>query len=296
MNKLLRNGLVVLALIVVAGGLLGTGFLLGRLTGGNLGFWHETMMGYSPQAGFRSDTNQVPFGMMNGYGQQTMPDRGMMGGYDQGNYPYGSMMGGTGMMNNGMMGGYGSSGLSSVEPLTIQQAQTAVEAYLQQYNDPDLEIKEVMIFDNQAYAEIVEVSTGIGAMELLVDPETLAVFPEYGPNMMWNLKYGMMSGNGGYGMMGGGMMGSRRQAYDQSGTLPEDMPVTSEKAVQITQHYLDQNLPGTEVEDHADVFYGYYTLHVLRDGNVIGMLSVNGFSGQVFPHTWHGDFIEMSEE
>ena len=24
--------------------------------------------------------------------------------------------------------------------------------------------------------------------------------------------------------------------------------------------------------------------------------SVNGFSGEVFPHTWHGEFIEMSEE
>ncbi|MBI1882356.1 MAG: peptidase M4, partial [Chloroflexi bacterium] len=29
---------------------------------------------------------------------------------------------------------------------------------------------------------------------------------------------------------------------------------------------------------------------------VIGMLSVNGFSQQVFPHTWHGKLLEMSEE
>jgi len=296
MNKLLRIGLVVVAVIVIAGGLVWTGFILGRLTGGNLGLWHETMMGYNPQAGVRYNTDQVPFGMRNRYGRQTVPGSGMMGVYGQGSYPYGSMMGGNGMMNGGMMGDNSSSGLNSVEPLTIHQAQAAIESYLQQYNDPDLEIKEVMIFDNQAYAEIVEKSTGIGAMELLVDPVTLVVFPEYGPNMMWNLKYGMMSGNGGYGMMGGGMMGGRVQGYGQPGTLPEDMPVTSERAVQIAQQYLDQNLPATEVEDHADVFYGYYTLHVLRDGNVIGMLSVNGFSGQVFPHTWHGDFIEMSEE
>jgi hypothetical protein len=25
------------------------------------------------------------------------------------------------------------------------------------------------------------------------------------------------------------------------------------------------------------------------------MLSVNGYSGQVFLHTWHGDLVEMSE-
>jgi hypothetical protein len=28
-------------------------------------------------------------------------------------------------------------------------------------------------------------------MELLVNPYTKEVIPEYGPNMMWNLKYGM---------------------------------------------------------------------------------------------------------
>jgi len=26
------------------------------------------------------------------------------------------------------------------------------------------------------------------------------------------------------------------------------------------------------------------------------MLSVNGYDGQVFYHSWHGAFIEMSEE
>jgi hypothetical protein len=30
-----------------------------------------------------------------------------------------------------------------------------------------------------------------GAMELLVDKSSGAIFPEYGPNMMWNLKYGI---------------------------------------------------------------------------------------------------------
>ena len=30
-------------------------------------------------------------------------------------------------------------------------------------------------------------------------------------------------------------------------------------------------------------------------GSVAGMLSVNGYSGQVFLHTWHGTFIEEAE-
>jgi hypothetical protein len=73
------------------------------------------------------------------------------------------------------------------------------------------------------------------------------------------------------------------------------MPTTESEAAQGAQQYLDAYLPGTQVEDHADVFYGYYTLHVLSGGQIVGMLSVNGYSGQVFLHTWHGNFVEMSE-
>jgi hypothetical protein len=29
---------------------------------------------------------------------------------------------------------------------------------------------------------------------------------------------------------------------------------------------------------------------------IVGMLSVNGYTGQIFLHTWHGNFIEESEE
>jgi hypothetical protein len=206
--------------------------------------------------------------------------------------------GGPGMMGRGygygpgMMEGYGWAGdLSGVEPLSIEQAQGAVEGYLAALGDDDLALEEVMIFDNQAYAEVVEQSTGIGAMELLVDPVTLAVVPEYGPNMMWNLKYSPMVGGGGRYGMGPGMMGGR---VTPSEGVSAEMPVSADEAVEAAQRYLDEALPGAEADEHAEPFYGYYTLHVTRDGGVIGMLSVNGYSGQVFPHTWHGDFIEMS--
>jgi hypothetical protein len=46
-------------------------------------------------------------------------------------------------------------------------------------------------------------------MEVLINRPGNRVYPEPGPNMMWNTKYGMMSG-GGYGRMmgpGRGMMG-----------------------------------------------------------------------------------------
>jgi hypothetical protein len=147
-----------------------------------------------------------------------------------------------------------------------------------------------MIFNNNAYARIVEKSTGIGAMELLVDPTTLSVFPEYGPNMMWNQKYGHM---GVYGMMGGaGMMGGY---YNNSSASTSQMTVTPEQALQLAKQYLDQQYPGYKTATDADPFYGYYTIDIMKDNQPVGMLSVNGYSGQIFLHTWHGTFIEMWE-
>jgi hypothetical protein len=34
----------------------------------------------------------------------------------------------------------------------------------------------------------------------------------------------------------------------------------------------------------------------MKEGKTLGMLSVNAFTGQVWVHTWHGTFLEMSEE
>ena len=257
MNTTLRSILIVIAVLVVGVALFLSGVAYGRLS----------MMGYGP--GW----------MMANVGPNTVNKTG-----------YG-MMGG-GMMGGGMMGGSGSASLYGIKPLSVQDAQKAVEGYLSGLSNDDLDLGEVMIFDNQAYAIVVEKSTGVGAFEVLVDPVTLAVYPEPGPNMMWNLKYGMMTGYAGTGggMMGGGMMGGA-----QAPNLPAEMPVSEEQALKTAQQYLDASLPGAKVEDEADAFYGYYTIDIQRDGKIVGMLSVNGYNSQVFLHTWHGDFIEMSD-
>jgi hypothetical protein len=240
------------------------------------------------------------------YGVGWMP---MMGGrgWDNNNYGYSPMMNGRGngygpMMGNGrgpMMGGgfgYGSGSINA-QPLTVDEARQAAQKYLDMLGVSGLELGEVMIFDNNAYVVVKEASTGIGAFELLVDPVSKFAYPEHGPNMMWNLKYtGLNHQNmmGGRGFMMGGMMG--QNFLD---TAPADvsakMTVTEEQAVQAAQAYLDQYLPGTTVAGHATEFYGYYTLDFAKDGEVAGMLSVNGYSGQVFVHNWHGTFIEESE-
>ena len=146
---------------------------------------------------------------------------------------------------------------------------------------------EVMIFDNHTYVQIMENSTGIGAMEVLIDPGTREVYPEHGPNMMWNLKYSTMG-------HGRGMGWSNQSGL--SSVFVESMPVSGTDATFEAQEYLDEYFPGTVADDHSVVFYGYYTLHVLSDGEVTGMLSVHGESGQVFYHDWHGELLEMDEQ
>lgn len=235
----------------------------------------------------------------------------MMNGYGWNNnnaYGPGGMMGngrGPGMMGNGgMMNGYGNNN-ANLTPLTIEQTKTAAEKYLANINNSDLQIAEVMIFDNNAYVVVKEISTGNGAFELLVDPVSQIAYPEHGPNMMWNLKYGglnheyMMGGNG-YGMMGGGMMngygGNMMSGWDTatSSDVSAEMTITPEQAIEYAQKYLDANFKGATTE-HPMQFYGYYTLDFEKDGKIAGMLSVNGYSGQVFLHTWHGTFIEETE-
>jgi hypothetical protein len=209
-------------------------------------------------------------GMM---GPQGTP--GMLGPSQQ-PYPYGpgGMMG-PGMMGpSGMMGGWGGYN-PNAERITIDAAAEAAERYLSAYWQ-DLALAEVMEFAWNFYAEVEEEATGIHAMELLIDKYTGQVYPEMGPNMMWNTKYGM-HGN-----------------YYGAGSPTADIPVTKEQAKELAQQFLDDNLPGVTVGE-ADVFYGYYTLHTLKDGKVEGMLSVNDYNGAVWYHNWHGLFIQMKD-
>jgi hypothetical protein len=67
------------------------------------------------------------------------------------------------------------------------------------------------------------------------------------------------------------------------------------EACQFAQEFLEARLPGTEAADEADTFCGYCPIHVLKYGKVYGMLGVNGYSGWVWYHEWHGNFVRMLE-
>ncbi len=278
MSRVLKIGLIILAVVIFAGAL----FFAGQTY---------------PRA-------QVP-GRYRVWGLPMMGGRG----WDGGEYGYGPMMRGRGHWNNDdriygrMMGraapgfGFGSGYTANTAPLSIEDSKVAAQSYLDKLNTGGLGVGEIMIFDNNAYVVIEETQTGIGAFELLVDPVSKTAYPEFGPNMMWNLKYGGMNHSR---MMGSAGMGWMMNSYDwnRNSNPPDinaDMTITKEQAVLAAQTYLDKYLPGNTASQHVTQFYGYYTLDFEYQGTVTGMLSVNGFDGDVFVHSWHGTFIEESE-
>lgn len=216
--------------------------------------------------------------------------------------------GGWGMhrFGNGMMGLADEDGGEPVADLAAARRQADRFA-----DRLDLEVGEVMRFSNNYYAELEE--DGRPATEVLVDPETGSVSLEYGPAMMWNTRFGMMSGArfpssgmmdgagmmGGSGMMGGagtmggpGMMGGSGFA-DPTWTPTGDGDVSAAEAREIARSWLAENGEGLAAGE-PEAFPGYYTLHLLRDGKVAGMMSVNAVTGAPWYHWWHGRFVSMS--
>jgi hypothetical protein len=224
----------------------------------------------------QAQPGHVPGGMMGGQGVGP----GMMGGHGPG------MMGGAGGMMGGgpggMMGGWGTGAINSqAQPIaSLDAARHAFQHYIDATGQSNLALDEVMQFQSNYYAIVKDTSSGQGAFELLANPQTGAVFPEMGPNMMWNTQYSPMAGTG---MMGG---------FSQQPSGPPS--VAADQAQRIAQQWLDQNQAGSATET-ADVFPGYYTLHITKDGTITGMLSVNAYTGQVWYHTWHGAFVSSTE-
>ncbi len=199
-----------------------------------------------------------------------------------------------GMMGPG--GGWGYPGQTQITgPVTLDQAVALVQQALARLGNPDLVPVEIMEFTGNFYVIVAEKSTGIGAFELLVNRNGF-IRPEPGPNMMWNTKYGHMAGWGGYGMMGGGMgmMGGWGAPGYAAPTGPAAPQLTRDRARVAIQTWLNQAFPGAKAEEGMP-FYGYFTFDFKRNDKVVGMASINAFTGQIWYHTWHGTFIREKE-
>ncbi len=211
---------------------------------------------------------------------------GMMGGM---------MGGGMGMMNT-----YA----ASSRPISQDEARRRAEGFAARYGQ-GVKIRDFMVFTDNFYVQVVNAKTGAGLGELLVDRYTGVVQPEYGPNMMWNSRYGMGSG-----MMGSGMMGSGNGQQNQTGMMGDQnqqgqgmmgsTPNSSNQVAQPVRYNLAaaQKLAATFVAGYLPTgrvleglaFPGYYTFDYGRKA-IEGMLSVNAYTGEVWVHGWHGLFL-----
>jgi hypothetical protein len=183
-------------------------------------------------------------------------------------------------------------------PISFSQAEAIAQQFLQYLHNPNLAVREIMEFQYNFYIQFYEKDTGLGAFEMLFWKQTPnvgmmggfgmmggnygvgVIMPEPGPNMMWNTKYGMRS------MMAG------LWNVNWNNQATSTMSISKDRAIQLAQSYLDANANGAVAESDATQFYGYYTVDFTVNGQTAGMLSVNGYTGQVWLHTWHGAFIQ----
>ena len=303
MKALIVLGTIALATVLVVGGAwAGTAWAQDR--------WENDMTlapalrsGANAGMGGNLDWDNMPCGEgsqgygMGSHGMTSVPAlcSGASAGMGPGMMGYGP--GGDGMMGPDASGGdwddmpcgdaYTAPGEG--EFTSLEDVETAVHDYVERLGYTGLEVTEIMEFERNYYAIVAEGDTGIGALEVLVDKSSGAVGQEPGPNMMWNAKYGMHRG---------GMMGMRRPELGEGmgsyGYATGEMTVSSAEAEEIAQQWLDDSFPGRTAGE-PDAFYGYYTLHFLKDGEIEGMLSVHGSTGDVWYHSWHGDFVTMIE-
>jgi hypothetical protein len=227
--------------------------------------------------------------------------QGMMGGM---------MGGGMGMMNT-----YA----ASSRPISQDEARRRAEGFAARYGQ-GVKIRDFMMFTDNFYVQVVNAKSGAGLGELLVNRYTGVVQPEYGPNMIWNSRFGMGSGMMGSGMTGSGMMGSGMTGsgtmgsgngqQNQPGMMGDqnqqgqgmmgNTPNSNNQVAQPVRYNLAaaQKLAATFVAGYLPngkvlegfAFPGYYTFDYGRQA-IEGMLSVNAYTGEVWVHGWHGLFL-----
>lgn len=294
MNNILKVSLIVLAGLVIAGGLFFAGSMFGNLMSRRMGVSAPRTNSQLPGNGSGNPGDVQP--NRNG-NNGTMPGRG---GMRQGQ-PDGPMQrgGGPGVGDRMGPGGPGMGGMmqgQNITPLTADEAKKAAQDYITSLKIDGLEIGEVLTFDTNAYVVVKETATGNGAFELMVDPFNRVAHPLMGPASAWNLKYGgVLQANMPYrAMMQGRNAGATATpaATAAPAATPADvsaeLPISAEQAIKDAQTYLDAHYAGTTAATTALKFYGYYSVDFLKDGKVIGKLSVNGYNGQVVGHAWRG--------
>lgn len=162
---------------------------------------------------------------------------------------------------------------------TMDEAVDIARRYLVGLSIPNLAIGEVIEFEQNFEVIYTDTITDIGAFAITIlkpgaeplvfDPSGYSK-PEQGPYSMWNTRFGPASF-------------ASRQVYN--GIVDEN----SAKAV--AQAYLDQNIPGAKVGD-IHPFYGFFSVKIVKDGTVYGMMSVNAYTRAIIFHDWQSGYVQ----
>lgn len=220
-----------------------------------------------------------------------------------------AQMGGGGGMGSGMGGGQDPSNMATGmvgmmllsgtnayrrdgAMVTMDDAIDIAGRFMGRLGNSALALDEVEEWEFNYYVVVKEAAPSqYKAFQLIIDKWTGFVMPEPGPSMMWNQKYGGMM-NTMTDLMPGHMNRRDRRVKDPTFTM------TPEAATSAANQFLRERFRRALVLDGVpDVFFGYYNFDVndAVTGAKYGMLSVNGSTGQVWYHTWHGNFVQGKE-
>lgn len=166
--------------------------------------------------------------------------------------------------------------------MTIDQVEELVKDYLRDLDDSNIQVEEIIEFANDFYVRFSEKDTGINAFVALVDPYTGRMYAGHHPDKFWNTKY-------------------RGESYRESRGRPESidwpsgpMTITEEQAWSNAQRAILGYIPEGEIGS-VEPFYGYYTIPILQQGNVVGLVSINGYTGTVCYEACHGSVLGRVE-
>ncbi len=161
-------------------------------------------------------------------------------------------------------------GFTIGQRITMDQAEELVKDYLR--DNTNLRAEEIIEFTNDFYVRFSEKDTGINAFAALIHPYNGRLYPGHHPDKYWNTKY-----QGGFKDLPSG-----------------PMTVTEEQAWNAAQRFIvDQLYDATA--GTIERFYGYYTVPVLLLGEVIGLLDINGYTGDLCYEACHGSLVERRE-
>ncbi|HII81394.1 MAG TPA: peptidase M4, partial [Methanosarcina sp.] len=139
-----------------------------------------------------------------------------------------------------------------------------MQSFAQQYG-PEIEIEDLMAFSSNYYGVVKDAKNDQYIAEVVVDRYSGSAYPEPGPNMMWNTRYGA------------GRAQAEGVSYDLAGSK------------KLAGEFLTGYLPEAQIMESHEM-PGYYTFDFGRQ-EIEGMLSVNAYSGQIWVHTWHGPYL-----